>query len=150
MLMSFLDFSKAVPVTGICNNQFGQPCGAQQILHPVRSHGFACALCAMGGGYTSSTVPCSVGAVTQAKNRERVIMFPQGEPLGYMKLQLTQFQTPVARVEVLLKDGWTRLLRSGDGFFEPGHEQPYTAPVKGSPAYLLSILVPTLRSADKH
>jgi hypothetical protein len=75
----------------------------------------------------------------------------QGEPLGYIKLQvryrqvaptslceshvhqaanpsvchplqIIQQQTPISRVEVYLAKSWRRLYRSGDGFFEPGHD----------------------------
>jgi hypothetical protein len=37
-------------------------------------------------------------------------------------LQIIQQQTPISRVEVRLAEGWRRLRRSGDGFWEPGHE----------------------------
>mmetsp|Transcript_15933 Transcript_15933/g.47919 ORF Transcript_15933/g.47919 Transcript_15933/m.47919 type:complete len:373 (+) Transcript_15933:97-1215(+) len=39
--VQFLDFSKPIPVDkGICNNQFGGPCGGSQVQHPGKPLGY--------------------------------------------------------------------------------------------------------------
>lgn len=37
-------------------------------------------------------------------------------------MQIIQQATPISRVEAYLGKDWWRLHRSGDGFWEPGHE----------------------------
>jgi hypothetical protein len=113
------DFSKPVPVTGICNNQFSNPCGAQKILYPVCK----CSACLHAR-------LCDAPSDAPLSLTKHLGIVSQGEPLGYIKLQIIQQQTPISRVEVYLGSSWTRLYRSGDGFFEPGHDLPL-GPVVG-------------------